>query len=375
MSWSGPQYGYWFAGTWEFAMYGVGGQRLLTVKCTYTDYVNALGVNCVDAGTNMYFGGKLMQSRGVGVVTDRLGSVRANGNGEQFAYYPYGEERTSTPDGREKWGTYTRDGAGTDYADQRYYNVGTGRFSVPDPQGLGAADLANPTSWNHYAYVHGDPVNRLDWRGLCTMTPEGLQDGENGLDYGASYFLYAGPCSQSGGFNDPCNTSALATAFGFVPTPDPSCYVFSGPPPSSKKPPQPECKLKVETRSTEKIPGASHASVVVTDAEGNTFTMEGFPDYSSFPFGNLAVQNTAGDINNSQWGQTLTTAMIPDLCDRIARIEAAEAYYASNPVRYGPDATSNTLAHWLLQNGNLDQYFSSPPGAVGWNSDLYGHIM
>jgi RHS repeat-associated protein len=162
MSWSGPQYGYWFAGTWEFAMYGVGGQRLLTVKCTYTDYVNALGVNCVDAGTNMYFGGKLMQSRGVGVTTDRLGSVRANGNGEQFAYYPYGEERTSTPDGREKWGTYTRDGTGTDYADQRYYNVGTGRFSVPDPGGLKTAIPSDPKSWNRYAYTRGNPVNRVD---------------------------------------------------------------------------------------------------------------------------------------------------------------------------------------------------------------------
>jgi RHS repeat-associated protein len=165
MSWSGPQTGYWFAGTWEFAMYGVGGQRLLTVKCTYTDYVNALGVNCADAGTNMYFGGKLMQSRGVGVVTDRLGSVRANGNGEQFAYYPYGEERTSTPDGREKWGTYTRDGTGTDYADQRYYNVGTGRFNTPDPYQAnngGPGDSAEPASWNRYTYVVGDPINYVD---------------------------------------------------------------------------------------------------------------------------------------------------------------------------------------------------------------------
>jgi hypothetical protein len=80
-------------------------------------------------GTNLYFGGTLIQSNGETVATDRLGSVRANANGETFAYYPYGMERklppgnTITPDGREKFGTYFRDSeyvVGQDYADQRY---------------------------------------------------------------------------------------------------------------------------------------------------------------------------------------------------------------------------------------------------------------
>ncbi len=42
------------------------------------------------------------------MVTDRLGSVRANSNGETMRYYPYGEERTTTADNREKFKTYTR---------------------------------------------------------------------------------------------------------------------------------------------------------------------------------------------------------------------------------------------------------------------------
>ena len=70
MSWTGPGSGYWYAGTWEFAMYGIGGQRLLTVSCTYNSSVNSVSANCVDAGKNMYFG-KLILSRGVNVVTDR----------------------------------------------------------------------------------------------------------------------------------------------------------------------------------------------------------------------------------------------------------------------------------------------------------------
>jgi len=55
--------------------------------------------------------------------------VRANTQSEKFSYYPYGEERTVTPDGREKFGTYFRDSVGQDYADQRYYNSGAVKAS------------------------------------------------------------------------------------------------------------------------------------------------------------------------------------------------------------------------------------------------------
>jgi hypothetical protein len=34
-------------------------------------------------------------------------------------YFPYGEERTSTANGVEKFGTYARDAVGQDYAEQR----------------------------------------------------------------------------------------------------------------------------------------------------------------------------------------------------------------------------------------------------------------
>jgi len=113
----------------------------------------------------VYFGSKLLVSNGVNVVRDRLGSVRANTQGERFAYYPYGEERTSTVDGRDKFATYLRDGVGQDYADQRYYNAGMGRFWTPDPGGIKTADATDPTSWNRYGYVGGDPINFTDRRG------------------------------------------------------------------------------------------------------------------------------------------------------------------------------------------------------------------
>jgi RHS repeat-associated protein len=150
--------------TQEFYFYGIGGQKLVTLACQ--DGENGLGCP-TGPQYNVYFGGRLVKSKGVMVVTDRLGSVRANSNGERMSYYPYGEEKTSTADGREKFGTYTRDNATTDYADQRYYAVGAGRFNKADPAGLRATNPKNPTSWNMYTYVQDDPVSRNDPTGLC----------------------------------------------------------------------------------------------------------------------------------------------------------------------------------------------------------------
>jgi RHS repeat-associated protein len=71
-----------------------------------------------------------------------------------MAYFPWGEERTSTPDGTDKFATYFRDssvaGVGQDYANARYYNNNFGRFWSPDP--AGAAHVNDPQSWNLYAY-------------------------------------------------------------------------------------------------------------------------------------------------------------------------------------------------------------------------------
>jgi len=90
-----------------------------------------------------------------------VGSVRLSGT-DRINYYPYGEERGTTANGREKFGTYFRDQNGLDYADQRYY--AQGRFTTPDPSG--AADPSDPGSWNMYAYAGGDPINYNDPEGL-----------------------------------------------------------------------------------------------------------------------------------------------------------------------------------------------------------------
>jgi RHS repeat-associated protein len=110
---------------------------------------------------------------GTGVAApDRLGSIGR--------YLPYGEERTgqsgNPANGNEKFATYTRDGVtGLDYADQRWYAQGQGRFLTSDPY-QASAGAGDPASWNRYAYVQGDPTNWIDPRGLLRQAPVGPYD-------------------------------------------------------------------------------------------------------------------------------------------------------------------------------------------------------
>jgi RHS repeat-associated protein len=126
--------------TWTLYFYDIFGKQIATVAGD-VNYPNT----STTGTTNVYFGSRLVQANGVTVVTDRLGSVRANSNGERFTYLPYGTEQTPTADGRVKFGTYLRDSTSPpqDYADQRYYNPWYGRFNSPDRMG---AKATNPGS-------------------------------------------------------------------------------------------------------------------------------------------------------------------------------------------------------------------------------------
>jgi RHS repeat-associated protein len=130
-----------------------------------------------------------------------------------MVYKAYGAERTSTADGREKFGTYFRDGTGLDYADQRYYGD-TGRFLSVDPGGMLTAALANPTSWNRYAYSLGDPINRIDSGGL--------------------YSCFLGELGCSADPTDPCTPEYAASLAGSAA--NPACAEYG---PEEAPPPPP----------------------------------------------------------------------------------------------------------------------------------------
>jgi len=138
----------------EKYLYGPGGQLLESYRAwnDITDYV--------------YFGGRLLYTLSAGqavtrIYSDRLGSTRATETIEQYGggwttrnYYPFGEEITSTSNNTYKFASTYRDSAtGLDYAINRYYASGTGRFLTPaypyDPSGplgiiLGLLDTGSP---------------------------------------------------------------------------------------------------------------------------------------------------------------------------------------------------------------------------------------
>ena len=68
----------------------------------------------------------------------------------------------------QKYTSYIRDQNASDEAMHRRYNRWWSRFDQPDPYD-GSYDLADPQSFNRYAYVLNDPVNNTDPSGLCTF--------------------------------------------------------------------------------------------------------------------------------------------------------------------------------------------------------------
>jgi RHS repeat-associated protein len=199
-------------GSGTLYFYGISGQRLGSYQLN--DYPPAYGgiIALTPMYIPQYFGKRML------VAMDRLGSVRNSQNGS-MAYYPWGEERTTTPDGTDKFATYFRDGVtdgvGQDYAKARYYNNNFGRFWSPDPKGFKAANPKNPASWNRYAYVNGDPVNGIDPTGRIIKAPPDPGSAGGGDD--GDYCLAVG---DEDSIVDPCFGFTWASAGSLTEAPN-----------------------------------------------------------------------------------------------------------------------------------------------------------
>jgi RHS repeat-associated protein len=146
-------------------LYGPGGQLLSACAV-----VNGVRGTCSEP---VYFAGRLLyDAQGNRALTDRLGTVRNGGK----SYYPFGEE-IGTPSANNTYkfaSTYRDSNSGLDYALNRYYASGMGRFLNPDPY-KASGGPASPQSWNRYSYVHGDPVNFIDPNGTNEAPAYGCQ--------------------------------------------------------------------------------------------------------------------------------------------------------------------------------------------------------
>ncbi|MEK6301162.1 MAG: RHS repeat-associated core domain-containing protein [Acidobacteriota bacterium] len=127
-----------------------------------TDYVysGSRMIANVSGGSTQYF------------LSDRLSqrmSLSSSGSvlGRQ-SHLPFGEDfAESGTQEKHHFTGYERDSeSGSDYAVNRQYAQGVGRFSRPDPF-RGSSGVGNPQSLNRYVYVENDPMNATDPLGLC----------------------------------------------------------------------------------------------------------------------------------------------------------------------------------------------------------------
>jgi len=196
-------------------MYAPGGQKLgayLFVPGTTTQNgLDVAMINVTLSSSDQYFGSRRL------AVLDQLGSAGNNG-ASLGTYYPWGEVKGST-NPQNTWGfaTYWQDSvSGLDYAHNRYYSNGYGRFTSPDPS-RSSGGPNNPQSWNRYAYVSGDPVNLRDPGGLMEEEVCAGEDGDP-CDGGGGDGGFGGCDASQENCDDPC-----VGADGFTASPNPYC--------------------------------------------------------------------------------------------------------------------------------------------------------
>lgn len=111
---------------------------------------------------------------------DRLGTKLATNNTANTSFeqstLPFGTDLTAEHVGtittNQRFTVYDRNtNAQLDYAQNRSYSSGQGRFTSVDPVGMSAASIGNPQSLNLYAYVGNNPIDFTDPSGLNAQAP------------------------------------------------------------------------------------------------------------------------------------------------------------------------------------------------------------
>ncbi len=316
-----------------------------------------------------YFGGRLVSRKGgfgqplSRITTDRLGSV-----GDGSAHHPYGEDRTAAANDQFKFATYWRDGqSGLDYAQQRHYMPGYGRFTSVDPAD-GSASPTNPGTWNRYQYADFDPANKVDPQGTWASNLASIEwTGDASIADGGCNAMGFAP----GSFCTSQVAFAIAALFPPRASAEDDCFVEMWH--------RPVRLLGVETP-------ARHLYLLVRNHQ-EAFTVEGGPDLKDWPVGYLvgtvaavgsgrALEGT--DPHSTTNAQLGTRYRGDSACDKAARILARTSQYNSSGSWVPYDASarvsfnSNSFAYTLMRSVGL--HFGSPPlGAIqfpGWGQTV-----
>jgi len=125
---------------------------------------------------------------------------------------PFGTELAGEESGigstNQKFTSYDRSSSiGLDYAVNRTYSSGQGRFTQVDPLGTGSSSIGNPQSTNLYAYVQNNPIDFVDPSGLnkreCDWeyhVPVTCVEGDCGFDWERAGMVLVCHDSDDGGY-------------------------------------------------------------------------------------------------------------------------------------------------------------------------------
>jgi len=306
-------------------------------------------------------------------ATDGLGSVRAtfNNGGSQTgltSYEPYGKP---LPDPIEPgiashlgYSGALTDANGLIYLNARYYNPGDGQFLSSDPL---AGKPADPSSFNLYGYVYGNPITGTDPSGKMTIDNEGEPSGEDGgpPDYNGAF-------GGGGGETTPI-THTYTSTFDAESGMSTSTEVFTGAPGYTK--------IEITTTSED---GSYTVRTSTTTPDGTTTTTDtygGDSDPTTHEHTSSGTDNADPKLNRLEQQQNAKDNTVPNI--------PSDPKTSPGPdwVWRGPDApggergawynpkTGASLhpdlnhpapydAHWDYVAPNGDQYRVYPDGRV-----------
>ena len=347
----------------------------------------------------VYFGGMLLGSAAttgfgdVSTMTDRLGTAVAG--------YPYGTDLGSVTAGNDQpdFATYTKDGTtGFEYAMNRYYSAGLGRFLSVDPYG-GSAHTGTPQSWNRYMYTWGDPINNTDPAGTDTSDCDDSGGSPGDYSYGQTHcYAFVYDASQT----TPQPPPTIASQIGIdpivvLPSLD-DLFSDVGPsdPTSDGSGPLPDCSISLYSRPVPFWPSpGKHTYILFEDSAFETtndpsggWILEGGPNPPGFlgaltgtligyagPIGQTLKGSNPALPSNREVGTTWTNTSACAV--GISLIGDIDGYNGGPGVPYtflgSIGYNSNSFTFTLLEEAGLLGYFGNPPfWTPGWGKTVPG---
>lgn len=157
--------------TYTEIVYSAGGAKLALMSGTGGQTLQKAFVSLPGQAAAVYTSTGLDHYR----HSDWLGSARLTSSTTRTvlsttAYAPFGETYAQSGTADISFTGQSPDTVSGDY-DFLFREYSTeGRWPSPDPAGISAVDPTTPQSWNRYAYVLNNPLDSVDFFGLCGET-------------------------------------------------------------------------------------------------------------------------------------------------------------------------------------------------------------